>query len=302
MASERIPGAQGRSGVALSLDDGTLARWQTPSPGGLGLRLADQAPADKLVAAMRRTIPLLPAELRAGFAVLLTSRNLALTTGVLAVWAGSHLFGVGEVADALLALTGAVFLGMSVFTAGHDLVQFVHLGSAARTPEDLDRAAVHLARFVATVGVATIVSLILKAGGRLRSPRLSGAVEGTPGTKWWEAADFGPDWAGTSIPRSFTLKIGKREFTIKANATEHMAERARTHGSVGARMGQVDFPLSSLAGALEQAELSGKLGPLLRGQVPRLGTKQMPFRVGEWELSLELVAGRIEVLHAVYRP
>ena len=159
--------------------------------------------------------------------------------------------------------------------------------------------------------------MIMKAGGKSAPRRLSGVAQaegaaGRPvgGGPFWKAYDFGPDYPGTSVPQHFTLEVAGREFRIKgtlnragqpSGGTKHMYEYAAKYGTTGARAGQVDFPLSPLAGALEQVVRSGDLGPLLRGQVTRLGTREAPYMKGPWELSFELVNGRVEVLHAEFK-
>jgi len=257
--------------------------------------------------------------MRDEFLDLLTPANLALTAGVLALWAGLHAFGIGEVIDAVLLVAGGLFLGASVFNAAGDLVQFVHTGAGAKTEAALDEAARHLAKFVTVVGVATFVVIIMKVGGKSVPRKLSGPVEGEASEiglgrgaegkgHWWEASEFGPDYPGTTVPQSFKLKVAGREYVIKGaldpvrgprGGTKHMAEYASKYGTTRTRAGQVDFPISSLAGALEQVEKSGDLGPLLGGQVKRLGTEEAPYVKGGWELSFDYVDGKVEVLHAV---
>jgi hypothetical protein len=58
---------------------------------------------EKLAEAMRRSLPYLPAEARGIVLQMLQPASLALIAGTLAVWAGSHFFGVGEIADLILA-------------------------------------------------------------------------------------------------------------------------------------------------------------------------------------------------------
>jgi len=305
MGYERSPATLAHEQTLAGLEDGGLCRMRPPHPGVTGGRtgLYDGTSGDRLLEAMRRAAPLLPALTRQEFTSLYNTENMALTLGVLTMWAGSHFFGIGEVIDLLFMLGAGMFLGRAALHAADDLVAFVRLASRARSETDLDQAAAHLARFVAAAGVASFSSLLYKAAGQLRNLRLSGRpTGGQPSSKWWEATDFGSDWPGTSVPQSFTLRIGDREFFIKPNATKHLADYAKGHASMGSQMTQTDFPLSSLAGALESMDLQGRLLPLMNKQAERIGSKQSPMRIGEWELSVELVNGKLEVLHANYRP
>src|SRR5262245_45512839 len=79
---------------ACPVDDGTSCRQPSPRPGPTREfnRLATMPAADKLLEAMRRAAPLLPAGLRDEFLGLLSPVNVAVTAGVLAVWAASHAF------------------------------------------------------------------------------------------------------------------------------------------------------------------------------------------------------------------
>ncbi len=53
---------------------------------------------------------------------------------------------------------------------------------------------------------------------------------------------------------------------------------------------------------MEQVSKRGLLTPLMQGKIARLGTKAEPLVIGDWELSIEYVGGKLEVFHAVYRP
>jgi hypothetical protein len=109
-------------------------------------------------------------------------------------------------------------------------------------------------------------------------------------------------WPGTGVPKGFVMETGGQTFRVTMNATEHMAEmvgkvpvgpkeqagkllsagQLKNPGvwspSPGARMAGVDYPLSSLAGALEQAARKyGKLPP-----------QRFPLEMfGNWELGID---------------
>ena len=99
------------------------------------------------------------------------------------------------------------------------------------------------------------------------------------------------------------METGGRTFRVTVNATKHMAEYAGRLPTAGdlrnpgvwstspwARFFQTDYPLASLAGALEQAALKyGKLPP-----------QRFPLeRFGNWELGVDTSATPWVVEHAV---
>lgn len=155
----------------VDVDDGTLCRARSPRVGIVGAFPSAVAVWDletKLVEAARRTTPKLPAETRAEFAALLTGSNLAIFTGVLVAWAGSHFFGVGEIIDVILLVVGAFTIGLQIGQVARDLWSFVDIARNATSCDDLDLAADHLARVVVTIGITVFIALIMKAGSRLR--------------------------------------------------------------------------------------------------------------------------------------
>src|SRR5262249_32357797 len=66
---------------------------------------------NKFAEALRRVPAKLPASVRHEFEALLSPTSLGIMAGALVVWAGSHAFGVGEVADIVLLIGGTFFLG-----------------------------------------------------------------------------------------------------------------------------------------------------------------------------------------------
>jgi hypothetical protein len=256
----------------------------------------------------------LPAAARKEFEALFSPVNIGITAGVLAFWGASHFFGVGLAADVILLCVGLVTIGTQVFAAARDLADFVGIAATARTEADLDLAAGHLAQAVVTVGVTTFVALIMKAGRRLTG---RGAVSGQAATAagevvippagaakpWWTATRFGDNWIGTAVPRGFVMETGGQSFRVTANATKHMAEYAARSVTAGqlknpgvwptspfARFAEVDYPLSSLAGALEQAAAKYAKLPPKRHDLERFGN---------WELGIDTRGKPWIVEHAV---
>ena len=122
---------------------------------------------DKFAEALRRTAPKLPGSMRHEFEALLTPTSLGIMAGTLVVWAGSHAFGVGEIVDIALLAGGAFFLGMAVFDVAGELGDFLVITSNATEENELNKAASHLARAIAIMGIAAFIALLAKvAKGR----------------------------------------------------------------------------------------------------------------------------------------
>lgn len=115
---------------------------------------------------MRRSLPHLPAEMRGAIESVLSPASLAIVAGTLAVWAGSHLFGVGEIVDVVLLCVGAVALGWSVFEGSAELYKFATGALQASTVAELDVAGKHFAQAVLTLGFSTIQAILLRGQGR----------------------------------------------------------------------------------------------------------------------------------------
>jgi hypothetical protein len=122
--------------------------------------------AEKLHEAIHRSLPKLPAEVRDEVAALLTPQALAIMAGVLVLWGVSHFFGVGEIADIVLLITGGLLLGTVAFEVGEHLGKFGALAVNAQTDADLDAAADHFAEAVSKGGVQVVFAVLLWRGGR----------------------------------------------------------------------------------------------------------------------------------------
>lgn len=129
-------------------------------------QVAAMSPQAKLEEAMRRALPRLPAEARAAVESMLTPESMAIITGTLVVWAGSHFFGVGEIVDVVLVGIGAITLGFAVFEGSSELYSFVTGAIDATTDAGLDKAAAHFAQAVTLLGISTIQALLLKGQAR----------------------------------------------------------------------------------------------------------------------------------------
>jgi hypothetical protein len=148
----------------------------------------------------------------------------------------------------------------------------------------------------------------------------------------WTILEEGPRLPKSSIPESMTIKVGERVFEIVRNkdkinpstgepigpAMKHLGERAQVTGSrpemeqamrdadvkldskdagkwpksEWSKAAHVDFPISSLASALDQAEAQ------LIFKMPQSGAK--PVGLENWELIIDTTKPVWRVFHAEY--
>ena len=177
MASFRMPGPMGHTPYGTgTVDAGTMCVARSPRPGTIrhDVGVAALPLSDRFVSVLRRTVPYLPSEMREEFAQILSPASLAIISGTLVVWAGSHYVGVGFIVDALLLVTGVAFLGWQVWGAAGDLTRAIQLTVDAASDHDLDEAAKRLANFVAVVGVAAFLALLTKGAKGAAKGRGSG--------------------------------------------------------------------------------------------------------------------------------
>jgi len=127
--------------------------------------------ADKMGEAIRRSLPHIPVEAQATVRTLLHPHSLAIVAGTLAVWAGSHAFGVGEIVDVILLSIGSVSLGFAVFEGAAELYSFVVGAQQARSEAALEKAAQHFARAVMLLGISTLQAILLRGQGKAVTAR-----------------------------------------------------------------------------------------------------------------------------------
>jgi hypothetical protein len=118
---------------------------------------------DKLIEAMRRAVPKVPAEMRDQFAALLSPVNIGITAAALTVWAVGHFFGASEIADAVLLAAAWFFVGRAALDFVSELGQYADTAIHAKTEPDLENAAQHLANAVSIVTVTVFMVLLAKA-------------------------------------------------------------------------------------------------------------------------------------------
>jgi len=122
--------------------------------------------SDKIGEAIRRSLPHIPSDARAVVSSLLLPQSLGIIAGTLVVWAGSHVFGVGEIVDIILLGIGVIALGFAVFEGAAELYDFAVGAIGARSEADLEKAGRHFAYAVTLLGVSTIQAILLRGQGR----------------------------------------------------------------------------------------------------------------------------------------
>lgn len=160
-------------------------------------------PDDRIAEAMRRSLPLLPAEAREQVRAMLNPEALGIVVATLLVWAGSHFFGVGEIVDIILLVAGFALLGLAVFSGAQELYYFATTALDARNEADLDRSAQHFAAAVNILGISVISAVLLRSNTRSVVARGRPRVEGLPNVGPPPAAGLRP-----KVSRPFSLPSG----------------------------------------------------------------------------------------------
>lgn len=122
--------------------------------------------SEKIREAVRRSVAFLPMQMRAAVEALLVPETLAVISGTLALWAGSHAFGVGEIVDIILLGAGFLALGFGVFEGAGALYEFAVTAIGAQIESDLDRAAARFAHAATVLGVSLVQAVLLHGQGR----------------------------------------------------------------------------------------------------------------------------------------
>ncbi|HXI59122.1 MAG TPA: hypothetical protein VNO55_23810, partial [Polyangia bacterium] len=116
----------------------------------------------KFTDVIRRSEKYLSSELWQQVKLLLSPESIALMVTVTGLWAISHFFGVGEIADAVLIVAGVATLGVSAVQLGREIMAFGLGTRSAQNDADLEEAAKHFAKAVVLGGVTIVSALFLK--------------------------------------------------------------------------------------------------------------------------------------------
>lgn len=124
--------------------------------------IAVMSTTERLNEVLTRSKNNLGPDARAAIGSLLSPTNLAILAGTLVLWAGSHLFGVGEIVDVLFLAVGAFTIGWSITDVANNLYIFADKTLSATTDNDLNVAARAFSRAVVVAGVTVIMALLLR--------------------------------------------------------------------------------------------------------------------------------------------
>jgi hypothetical protein len=205
------------------------------------VNVAMMSTQDKVAEAVRRSQPHLPAAAYQQLEALISPTNIAIFSGTLVVWAGSHFFGVGEIVDVGLLLLGAFFVGWSIEGVARDLYTFGTLAVNARSEAELDQAGRALASAVVNGGLTVVMALLLRRSAqrlqatrgsnvrdvaRPRSPGMEQVEADTQASAPWRRPTLTPD---PNLPAGSgrTWWFGDAEYSTAGTASD--AQLARIH-------------------------------------------------------------------------
>jgi hypothetical protein len=77
---------------------------------------------------------------------LIEPKSLAVIVGVLTLWVLSHGVATGEMIDGIVIIIGVLSIGTAIFSGIDELFEFARGTYQARSDDDLDKAADHLAK------------------------------------------------------------------------------------------------------------------------------------------------------------
>lgn len=141
----------------------------------------------KLEEVFKRTLPKLGPEARDALAAIITPDSLKAIAVVLAAWVLSHAFGVGEAIDLILAVVGIAAIGLSVFAGLEHIYEFAARTYHAKSAQELDVAAEHLAKAIAILGITAVLAVLFRgrpATGRGGKIYVGAPPPRTPGIRY----------------------------------------------------------------------------------------------------------------------
>jgi hypothetical protein len=181
----------------------------------MALNVATMPLTERLREVLTRSKKNFGPEAAAAIDSLLSPVNLAILAGTLTLWAGSHLFGVGEIVDVLLLVVGAFTIGWSIGDVAKDLYTFTERTINARSDSDLDAAAQAFSHAIVLAGITVVMALLLRKSAKqvetARGPNVVAALRPRePGL-----VRVGPDpeagriWSRPGIRTDPTLAAGE---------------------------------------------------------------------------------------------
>ncbi len=175
----------------------------------------------RLGAVFERTAGKVGPEIGRQLLALIEPKSLAVIVGVLTLWVLSHGVAIGEIIDGIVTIIGVLSIGTAIFNGIDELFEFARGTYQARSDGDLDKAADHLAKAIAIIGIQAVLAVLFRgrpSAGRGEPgpppPRTPGiryrpttvGVAGAPGdgvTSWW--GDIEISTAGSDTDRALAL-------------------------------------------------------------------------------------------------
>jgi hypothetical protein len=158
-------------GMVCDLRTGEF-RWERPGDRVQYEPVWEWEISGKLVTAFVLALDGLPKEVQEQLKGLVAPANLKFLGGYFALWAGSHLIGIGGVFDVAIAVAAVATMGVDAAWLANDLWEFVEIGVDAKSHADLKRAAKHMTRVIMAVGPEAISAVFLKT--KVTPPRRGG--------------------------------------------------------------------------------------------------------------------------------
>lgn len=124
--------------------------------------IATMTVQQKLQRVVRKAADHLPGDMRAHLLAFVSPEALSIMAVVVTVWAGSHFFGVGEIADVVLLFAGWLALGGAALNGSRKLFDFAITTYNASSQADLDRAARDLSDAINILGIDVVLGLLFK--------------------------------------------------------------------------------------------------------------------------------------------
>ena len=123
---------------------------------------------------------------------LVEPKSLALMAGVLLVWVVGHGFGYGEAIDLIIGIAGYIALGWGIFSGLDELYEFAKGTYYAHNDGDVDAAANHLAKAIATLGVQAVLAILFHGRPKTKSATPEPAPPETPGRRYSPSTKIDP--------------------------------------------------------------------------------------------------------------
>jgi hypothetical protein len=193
------PGAAPRPGAASAPGAG-LSPGARPVPAPL-ITAASRRPVnihewptkDIIIEVLKRTGDKLGPDLHAQWNQLISPASLEMMAGTIVLVLAAHAVGIGEVADAVMLGIGIFYLGSGAIDGAKELGGFLATVAQAATPQDLDRAADHLAKAIVILGITAVMAWLLKrslkaAGGQAAEARVAAETGGAAETSVAESS------------------------------------------------------------------------------------------------------------------